>query len=54
MEGISSMSEAAASVRRMAEKEDAPAVSPFAYAIHPFSGLHIPVWTSEYVLAGIR
>ena len=23
-----------------------------AYAIHPFSGLHIPVWTSEYVLAG--
>ncbi|HXB93591.1 MAG TPA: class I tRNA ligase family protein, partial [Puia sp.] len=23
-----------------------------AYAIHPFSGLQIPVWTSEYVLAG--
>ena len=23
-----------------------------AYAIHPFNGLHIPIWTSEYVLAG--
>ena len=23
-----------------------------AYALHPFSGLHIPIWTSEYVLAG--
>ena len=23
-----------------------------AFAIHPFSGLHIPIWTSEYVLAG--
>ena len=22
------------------------------YAVHPFSGLQIPVWTSEYVLAG--
>ena len=23
-----------------------------AYALHPFTGLHIPIWTSEYVLAG--
>ncbi|HLI93682.1 MAG TPA: class I tRNA ligase family protein, partial [Puia sp.] len=23
-----------------------------AYAIHPFNGLHLPVWISEYVLAG--
>jgi len=28
------------------------AVSPGAYAIHPFSGKEIPIWVSDYVLAG--
>jgi leucyl-tRNA synthetase len=36
---------------RMAEKKITGCFTG-AYAIHPFSGLHIPVWTSEYVLAG--
>ncbi len=36
---------------RMAEKKITGCFTG-AYALHPFSGLHIPVWTSEYVLAG--
>src|SRR5580698_4308729 len=36
---------------RMAEKK-ITGVFTGAYALHPFSGLHIPIWTSEYVLAG--
>jgi leucyl-tRNA synthetase len=36
---------------RMAEKKITGAFTG-AYALHPFSGLHIPIWTSEYVLAG--
>src|SRR5579872_294701 len=36
---------------RMAEKKITGCFTG-AYAVHPFSGLHIPVWTSEYVLAG--
>ena len=36
---------------RMAEKKITGCFTG-AYAIHPFSGLHIPIWTSEYVLAG--
>jgi leucyl-tRNA synthetase len=36
---------------RMAEKKISGCFTG-AYAIHPFSGLHIPVWISEYVLAG--
>jgi leucyl-tRNA synthetase len=36
---------------RMAEKKITGCFTG-AYAIHPFNGLHIPVWTSEYVLAG--
>lgn len=36
---------------RMAEKKITGCFTG-AYAIHPFTGLHIPVWTSEYVLAG--
>jgi leucyl-tRNA synthetase len=36
---------------RMAEKK-ITGVFTGSYAIHPFSGLRIPVWTSEYVLAG--
>lgn len=36
---------------RMAEKRITGCFTG-AYAIHPFSGLHIPIWTSEYVLAG--
>jgi leucyl-tRNA synthetase len=36
---------------RMAEKKITGSFTG-AYAIHPFSGLHIPIWTSEYVLAG--
>jgi leucyl-tRNA synthetase len=36
---------------RMAEKRITGCFTG-AYAVHPFSGLHIPVWTSEYVLAG--
>ncbi|HXB95731.1 MAG TPA: class I tRNA ligase family protein, partial [Puia sp.] len=36
---------------RMAEKKITGCFTG-AYAIHPFSGLQIPVWTSEYVLAG--
>jgi leucyl-tRNA synthetase len=36
---------------RMAEKKITGCFTG-AYAIHPFSGLHIPIWISEYVLAG--
>ncbi|HTR31255.1 MAG TPA: class I tRNA ligase family protein [Puia sp.] len=36
---------------RMAEKKITGCFTG-AFAIHPFSGLHIPIWTSEYVLAG--
>lgn len=36
---------------RMAEKKISGCFTG-AYAIHPFTGLHIPIWTSEYVLAG--
>ncbi|HEV2481264.1 MAG TPA: class I tRNA ligase family protein [Puia sp.] len=36
---------------RMAEKKITGCFTG-AYALHPFSGLHIPIWTSEYVLAG--
>ena len=36
---------------RMAEKKITGCFTG-AYAIHPFNGLHIPIWTSEYVLAG--
>jgi leucyl-tRNA synthetase len=36
---------------RMAEKKITGCFTG-ASAIHPFSGLHIPIWTSEYVLAG--
>jgi leucyl-tRNA synthetase len=36
---------------RMAEKKITGCFTG-AYAIHPFSGLRIPIWTSEYVLAG--
>jgi leucyl-tRNA synthetase len=36
---------------RMAEKRITGCFTG-AYAIHPFSGLHVPIWTSEYVLAG--
>lgn len=36
---------------RMAEKK-ITGVFTGSYAIHPFSGLRIPIWTSEYVLAG--
>jgi leucyl-tRNA synthetase len=36
---------------RMAEKRITGCFTG-AYAIHPFNGLHIPIWTSEYVLAG--
>ncbi len=36
---------------RMAEKKITGCFTG-AYAIHPFTGLHIPVWTSEYILAG--
>ena len=36
---------------RMAEKKITGCFTG-AYAIHPFSNLHIPIWTSEYVLAG--
>jgi leucyl-tRNA synthetase len=36
---------------RMAEKKITGSFTG-AFAIHPFSGLHIPIWTSEYVLAG--
>jgi len=36
---------------RMAEKKITGCFTG-AYAIHPFSGLHIPIWTAEYVLAG--
>jgi len=36
---------------RMAEKKITGCFTG-AYAIHPFSGLQIPIWTSEYVLAG--
>lgn len=36
---------------RMAEKKITGCFTG-AYAIHPFNGRHLPVWTSEYVLAG--
>ncbi|HXB90756.1 MAG TPA: class I tRNA ligase family protein, partial [Puia sp.] len=36
---------------RMAEKKITGCFTG-AYAIHPFTGLHIPIWISEYVLAG--
>jgi leucyl-tRNA synthetase len=36
---------------RMAEKKITGCFTG-SYAIHPFNGLHIPVWISEYVLAG--
>src|SRR5579859_689243 len=36
---------------RMAEKKISGCFTG-AYAIHPFNGLRIPIWTSEYVLAG--
>jgi leucyl-tRNA synthetase len=36
---------------RMAEKKITGCFTG-AFAVHPFSGLHIPIWTSEYVLAG--
>ncbi|MHA4810389.1 leucine--tRNA ligase [Flavitalea flava] len=36
---------------RMAEKKITGCFTG-AYAINPFNGLHIPIWTSEYVLAG--
>ncbi len=36
---------------RMAEKKITGCFTG-AFAIHPFNGLHIPIWTSEYVLAG--
>jgi leucyl-tRNA synthetase len=36
---------------RMAEKKITGCFTG-AYAVHPFNGLHIPIWTSEYVLAG--
>ena len=36
---------------RMAEKKITGCFTG-AYAIHPFNGLRIPIWTSEYVLAG--
>jgi leucyl-tRNA synthetase len=36
---------------RMAEKKITGCFTG-AYAIHPFNGLHIPIWISEYVLAG--
>jgi leucyl-tRNA synthetase len=36
---------------RMAEKKITGCFTG-AYALHPFSGLHVPIWTSEYVLAG--
>ncbi|HVS97353.1 MAG TPA: class I tRNA ligase family protein [Puia sp.] len=36
---------------RMAEKKITGCFTG-GYAVHPFTGLHIPIWTSEYVLAG--
>ncbi|HEV3412492.1 MAG TPA: class I tRNA ligase family protein, partial [Puia sp.] len=36
---------------RMAEKKITGCFTG-AFAVHPFSGLHVPIWTSEYVLAG--
>jgi leucyl-tRNA synthetase len=36
---------------RMAEKKITGCFTG-AYAVHPFTGLHIPIWISEYVLAG--
>ncbi|HEY6902301.1 MAG TPA: class I tRNA ligase family protein [Puia sp.] len=36
---------------RMAEKKISGCFTG-AYAVHPFNGRHIPIWTSEYVLAG--
>ena len=36
---------------RMAEKKITGCFTG-AYAVHPFNGLRIPIWTSEYVLAG--
>lgn len=37
---------------RMAETKKVTGAFTGAYAIHPFTGRHIPVWISEYVLAG--
>jgi len=39
-------------VERMAEVKKITGAFTGAYAIHPFSGNQIPIWTSEYVLAG--
>ena len=39
-------------VERMAEVKKITGAFTGAYAIHPFSGNKIPIWTSEYVLAG--
>ncbi|MFZ7145691.1 MAG: leucine--tRNA ligase [Bacteroidota bacterium] len=37
---------------RMAEVKNITGVFTGAYAIHPFSGKHIPIWIGDYVLAG--
>jgi len=39
-------------VERMAEVKKITGAFTGAYAIHPFTGNKIPIWTSEYVLAG--
>ena len=39
-------------VERMAEVKKITGAFTGAYAIHPFTGKDIPIWTSEYVLAG--
>jgi leucyl-tRNA synthetase len=37
---------------RMAEVKNITGVFTGAYAIHPFTGKHIPIWIGDYVLAG--
>ena len=37
---------------RLAEEKPLPVVLPGAYAINPFDGREIPIWITEYVLAG--
>jgi leucyl-tRNA synthetase len=39
-------------IERMAEVKKITGAFTGAYAIHPFTGNKIPIWTSEYVLAG--
>ena len=44
--------ESRSEVDRMAEVKKVTGAFTGAYAINPFSGRHVPVWISEYVLAG--